>query len=86
MSLVMRTHPTCKEVVELVTNYLEGAMTPEERDRFEMHLGTCGACVTYHEQILMTRQTISTLSHEPLAKETVQDLLSSFRAWKEGQR
>lgn len=86
MSLVVRTHPTCKEVVELVTNYLEGAMTSEERDRFEMHLGTCGACVTYHEQILMTRQTISTLGHEAVATEKVQDLLSSFRAWKEGQR
>lgn len=86
MSLVVPTHPTCQQIVELVTSYLEGAMTPDERDRFEMHLGTCGACVTYHEQILMTRQTISALNEQAIEKEKELDLLASFRRWKEGER
>ncbi|HMY18529.1 MAG TPA: zf-HC2 domain-containing protein [Polyangium sp.] len=82
MSLVVPTHPTCREIVELVTSYLEGVLTAEERDRFELHLGTCGACVAYHEQMLMTRQTISALQPEPVAPETEANLLAGFRRWK----
>lgn len=86
MSLVVPTHPTCREIVELVTNYLEGVLTPDERDRFELHLGTCGACVTYHDQMRMTRQTISALKSEPIAPATEQNLLAAFQQWKKKEQ
>ncbi|HRI63516.1 MAG TPA: zf-HC2 domain-containing protein [Polyangium sp.] len=85
MSLVVQTHPTCKEIVELITSYLEGALTSDERDRFEMHLGTCGACVTYHEQMLATRMAAAALRSEPSSDEPTPRLLAVFREWKEGR-
>ena len=42
---------TCRELVELVTDYLEGALAPADRARFEEHLEICDACVAYVEQI-----------------------------------
>src|SRR5690348_8905597 len=47
---------TCREFVELATEYLEGTMSDEDRSRFEQHLAICPGCVTYVEQM---RQTIS---------------------------
>ena len=46
---------SCQELVELVTDYLEGALSPEEAARFEDHIGRCTGCAAYLEQI---RQTI----------------------------
>ena len=46
---------SCQELVELVTDYLEGALAPEEAARFEAHIGRCTGCAAYLEQF---RQTI----------------------------
>ena len=46
---------SCQELVELVTDYLEGALSAEETARFEDHIGRCAGCAAYLEQI---RQTI----------------------------
>ena len=48
------TDLTCRELVELVTDYLEGTLPPHERARFEAHLGACEACVAYVEQMRAT--------------------------------
>ncbi len=53
---------SCRELVELVTDYLEGALSPEDRSRFEDHIARCGGCQVYLEQI---RQTIEALGHLP---------------------
>ena len=42
---------TCRELVELVTDYLDGALSPAEQDRFEEHLQRCLGCDRYLEQI-----------------------------------
>ena len=42
---------SCQELVELVTDYLEGALSPEETARFEDHIGRCAGCTAYLEQI-----------------------------------
>ena len=47
---------SCQELVELVTDYLEGALSPEHTARFEDHISRCSACTIYLEQI---RQTIA---------------------------
>jgi anti-sigma factor RsiW len=45
---------SCQELVELVTDYFEGAMAPEERERFEAHLAECPGCDIYLEQMRAT--------------------------------
>jgi anti-sigma factor RsiW len=75
---------SCRELVELVTDYLEGALSAEERVRFEEHIAGCGGCKTYVEQI---RQTIEALGHLPetaLAPEAERVLLEAFRGWRSG--
>jgi len=73
---------SCQELVELVTDYLEGVLSEEERLRFEDHIGRCGACKIYLEQM---RQTISLLGHLPeeaLTQDAERDLLEAFRGWR----
>jgi len=71
---------SCKEVVELITDYLEGRLSEERRADVEAHLQLCDPCLVYIEQM---RQTIRALGHVPLdslsgdAKST---LLDAFRA------
>ena len=75
---------SCRELVELVTDYLEGALPEEERLRFEDHIGRCGGCKIYLEQI---RQTISLLGHLPeqaLSPDAERELLEAFRGWRAG--
>jgi len=45
---------TCQEVTELVTDYTGGAMSPEDRARFEQHLHACTWCMTYLAQLRRT--------------------------------
>ena len=73
---------TCQELVELVTDYLEGALPTEDRTRFDAHIAGCTGCRRYLAQM---RQTIVTLHH--LTEETIQPdardaLLKIFRNWK----
>ena len=51
---------TCKELTEVLTDYLEGVMPVEDRARFDAHLAICEGCVTYVEHM---RQVIATV-HE----------------------
>lgn len=70
---------TCRELVELVTDYLEGALAGPERARFEQHLADCEGCRDYLEQM---RRTVRALGHpprEPLAATERERLLALFR-------
>jgi anti-sigma factor RsiW len=81
MTTIYAEQLSCQELVELVTDYLEGALPEEERLRFEDHISRCGACTIYLEQI---RQTISLLGHLPadaLSREAERELLEAFRGW-----
>jgi anti-sigma factor RsiW len=65
-----------------VTDYLEGALSPEEHERFEEHIAGCDGCKVYLEQI---RQTIRALGHLPgdaLTPEAERALLQAFRGWR----
>jgi predicted anti-sigma-YlaC factor YlaD len=73
---------SCQELVELVTDYLEGALTDEARLRFEEHIGLCEGCRIYLEQM---RQTITVLGHLPeeaLSPDAERKLLEAFRGWR----
>jgi anti-sigma factor RsiW len=73
---------TCRELVELVTDYLEGALTPGQRRRFERHLGTCSACPRYVEQLRATIRVLGRLAEDDVPGPARGALLEAFRAWK----
>jgi predicted anti-sigma-YlaC factor YlaD len=75
-------HITCQEVVELVTDYLETALPPEEAELFEEHLNFCEGCVWYLDQMRTTVATVGRVREEDLPPETRERLMAAFRDWK----
>jgi anti-sigma factor RsiW len=75
-------HLSCQELVELVTDYLEGALGEEERARFDDHLCVCEGCAVYVAQIEATVRVSGRLRPEDLSPEAEQALLAAFRRWK----
>ncbi|HET9250423.1 MAG TPA: zf-HC2 domain-containing protein [Actinomycetota bacterium] len=73
---------SCNELVELVTDYLEGTLPAEERARFEEHVAGCDGCTTYLEQFRITIRLTGMLSEEQIAPEARDDLLGVFRDWR----
>ena len=78
----MADHVTCQEVVELVTDYLERALPPEEMTLFEQHLNFCEGCIVYVEQIRATAETVGRVREEDVPPETKEKLMAAFREWK----
>jgi predicted anti-sigma-YlaC factor YlaD len=82
MNVLRRRGLSCQELVELVTDYLEGTMSPRQRARMDEHLAACRDCTAYLDQM---RRTIELTGHlrvddvEPAAMDT---LLAAFRDWK----
>jgi anti-sigma factor RsiW len=75
---------SCQELVELVTDYLEGALPDGERDSFEHHIQGCTGC---HEYVLQMRETIEltgSLTAADISPEAEAALLAAFRDWKSG--
>ncbi len=75
----------CNELVELVTDYLEGALSPEQRARFNAHLAECEGCTNYLAQMHATIHLSSLLSEDDLAPDVRDQLLRVFRDWKREQ-
>jgi anti-sigma factor RsiW len=73
---------SCQELVELVTAYLEGALSPEDRRRFESHLAECGMCRVYVDQIRATIRLSGRATPSDLSPEAERDLLAAFRSWR----
>ena len=78
----MENEMTCKELVELVTDYLEGTLAEDERIRLENHLSGCDGCTNYVEQMRHTIQLTGKVREENLTPEQRDDLLRLFRDWK----
>jgi anti-sigma factor RsiW len=72
-------HVSCQEVVELVTDYLEGSLTPEEATLFEQHLNFCDGCDWYLEQLRTTIATVGRIEQEEVPDAMRSKLLSAFR-------
>ena len=75
---------TCREFVELVTDFLEDALPPLERARFEAHLLDCDDCPVYLEQMRQTIRAVGALAEERIAPAARDELLRRFRDWKRG--
>jgi anti-sigma factor RsiW len=75
---------TCRELVELVTDYLEERLPADHRLRFELHLTYCQWCRTYLQQMRQVLATAGRLTEESIAADARDALLGAFRGWKKG--
>lgn len=73
---------TCQEFVELVTEYLEGTLSPLDRSRFETHLLDCDDCPLYLDQMRLTIRAVGALTEAGLEPAAKAELLTLFRGWK----
>lgn len=73
---------TCKELVELVTEYLEGSLPDDVRARMDQHLSGCDGCSAYLEQMRQTIRLTGELREENLTPQQRDDLLKLFHDWK----
>ena len=71
----------CRDIVELVTAYLERALSPSDRERFEEHLVFCDGCSTYLDQMRETIAATGRVQLEALPAELEVRLLEAFREW-----
>jgi anti-sigma factor RsiW len=69
----------CREFVELVTEYLEGALPDSERARFEAHLAECDGCTGYLEDMRRLVGSLHEAPDSPPDPETRETLLRAFR-------
>jgi anti-sigma factor RsiW len=76
------TELNCKELVELITAYLEGTLPAAERARFDAHLPNCSGCRNYLHQMQLTIRTLGSLSEATIAPVARERLLATFRTWK----
>jgi anti-sigma factor RsiW len=74
--------PTCREVVELITAYLEDDLGADERGRVDEHLARCEGCTTYLEQMRTTIRVTGMLTEEQLPEDQKAALLAAFRDWR----
>ena len=74
---------SCRELVDVITDYLEGTMAPVDRVRFEAHLLECPYCVNYLEQMRETIDALGELTEEAIGAEARDELLAAFRGWQE---
>jgi anti-sigma factor RsiW len=72
---------TCQQMVELVTAYLEGRLSPEVRARFEEHLAICDGCQAYVEEMRGTLEALGRLPEERLSSRARDRLLAAFADW-----
>ena len=72
---------SCQELVELVTDYLEGALPAEEHERIDRHLEICQGCRVYVEQMRQTIELTGRLTVADVSPEAELVLLEAFRAW-----
>jgi len=79
--LLGRKDLVCEQAVELVTDYLEGALSRRDKRRFEAHLRACRNCAQYLEQIKITISLTGTVEPDELSPEARADLVELYRRW-----
>jgi anti-sigma factor RsiW len=82
MLLWHRDELVCQEMVELITDYLEGTLSRSQRRRFEAHLAGCEHCTEYLEQMRATIRLTGRLRVEDLTPEMQQEFSALYRRWR----
>lgn len=73
---------TCKELTELITDYLEGRLPLSRRLSFRLHVMMCRNCRNYLRQMKITVRSLGAMPLEPVPPEIREEMLKAFRAWK----
>jgi anti-sigma factor (TIGR02949 family) len=76
-------HITCQELVEQVTEYLDGALSAEETELLEQHVNFCEGCAVYVDQMRRTVAAVGRVREEDVPPEARDRLLTAFREWKQ---
>jgi len=76
---------TCAELVMLVTEYLDGALSDEDRARFEEHAEACPDCGDHLDQMRLTIAAAGRLREEQIPAGAQRALLDAFRDWKRAE-
>src|SRR5881409_2743685 len=80
--IVTEAELTCKELTELITDYLEEHLSQADRVRFEQHLSVCPGCIAYLDQMRATIKTIGARPRIDVPPAIQSSLLEAFRRWK----
>jgi predicted anti-sigma-YlaC factor YlaD len=73
---------TCQEVIELLSSYIEGGLTVDDRGRVDEHLALCDGCTTYLEQMRETIRLSGMVTEEQVPEDEKTALLAAFRDWR----
>ncbi len=73
---------SCQDFVELVTDYLDGALDEETAIRFEQHMAVCPGCGTYLDQMKTTASLLGEIPVETLSDQMQATLLAAFRDFR----
>jgi anti-sigma factor RsiW len=79
----LRRDIVCRQAVELVTDYLEGALSRRDTRRFEAHLEACDGCEEFLREIQATVRVLGSVQPDDLAPETRQGLIELYRQFLE---
>jgi anti-sigma factor RsiW len=82
MQLWPRNELVCQEMVELISDYLEGAMSRKQQRRFERHIAGCEHCAEYLEQMHATIRLTGALRSEDLTPEMEEEFTELYRRWR----
>ncbi|MDE3064381.1 MAG: zf-HC2 domain-containing protein [Acidobacteriota bacterium] len=72
----------CRQAVELMSDYLEGALTRRDRRRLERHLADCDACTAYLDQLRATIAASGRAEPEDLPPEVLEGLVDLYRRFR----
>jgi predicted anti-sigma-YlaC factor YlaD len=78
------TQLTCREVVELVSDYLEGTLTGRDRRKVEKHLAGCDGCTAFLHQMKETIRLTGRITEDRVPEPVRQELVAAFRDWRAG--
>ena len=73
---------SCQELVELVTDYFEDALSPADRARFDAHIAGCEGCTMYLRQMREMLEVLGELTTDSISPQAEAELLATFRDWK----
>jgi anti-sigma factor RsiW len=73
---------TCQDLVELVTEYLEGALSDVDRARFDEHIELCPMCQVHLEQLRVTVRELGQLREHDIDPDILVEMQERFRDWR----
>lgn len=74
---------SCRELVEVITDYFDGAMSEDQRARLERHLGECSGCQAVVSQFRTTIEVTGRLTEDQVSEEQREAMRDVFRRWRE---